>query len=205
MRMRLLFISVCLALIPLVSAAASITRPFSGQGILITRHLNPDAGKQLRLILYREPGVGRIADCSIAEIPRLSSLVAVADGEYPLAVMGKKGNWMLVAYDDAGREGWLEKARWWEYARWEDYLKGRIAHLLPGIKSDRYALHVEPYDTSTRTGDLSDGESLRVVEVRGDWMLAVAVPMGISGWLSWRDGDGRLLISVGEKINLQKH
>ena len=118
--------------------------------------------------------------------------------------MGKRGNWMLIAYDDAGREGWVEMARWWEYCPWEDFLKGRVARLLPGLKKERYSLRAGPSETSPQTSPLSGVEELRLIAVRDDWVLVIT-DSGQQGWFSWRDGDGRFQISVGEKINPQKH
>jgi len=111
---------------------------------------------------------------------------------------------MLIAYDDAGREGWVEMARWWEYCPWEDFLKGRVARLLPGLKKERYSLRAGPSETSSQTSPLSGVEELRLIAVRDDWVLVIT-DSGQQGWFSWRDGDGRFQISVGEKINPQKH
>jgi hypothetical protein len=109
--------------------------------------------------------------------------------------MGKKGNWMRIAYDDAGREGWVEMARWWDYTTWEDFLKGRSARLLPGLKKGVYALRAVPSETSLLTGPLSVREKLRLIEIRGDWALVIS-DSGLSGWLPWRDGDGRFQINL---------
>jgi hypothetical protein len=199
MAMRGAVIFLCLALTPIVVAGATQPRPFSGCGVMIIRPFNSDSpAAPAPIAFYRDPGVERIAVRSLGEIPLLSSILPPASADYPLAVMGKKGNWMLIAYDDAGREGWVEMARWWEYSPWEAFLRGRFARLLPGLKKDRYTLHAGPSETSPLKGRLSGQESLRLIEVRGDWALA-ATDSGLSGWLSWRDGDGRFQISVGEK------
>jgi hypothetical protein len=204
MAMRAAIIFLCLVLTPIALLGATLPRPFSGYGVLIIRPFNSESpGNPAKLTFYREPGVERVAVRAVNEIPTLSSILPMPAAEYPLAVMGKSGNWMLIAYDDAGREGWVEMARWWEYCPWEDFLKGRVARLLPGLEKDEYALHGSPSEASP-TGPLSGVEELRLIEVSGDWGLAVT-DSGRHGWLIWRDGDGRFRIAVGEKINPQKH
>jgi hypothetical protein len=204
MSMRAVIIFLCLALTPIAALGATQPRPFSGYGLLIIRPFNTDApANPATLTFYREPGVERIAVCAVGDIPLLTSILTPAVAEYSLAVMGKRGNWMLIAYDDAGREGWVEMARWWEYCPWEAFLKGRVARLLPGLKKERYTLQAGPSETSPQSGTLSDLEVLRLIEVRDDWALVIT-DSGRHGWLSWRDGDGRFQIAVGEKINPQK-
>jgi hypothetical protein len=199
MARSIILMSLFLALIPLLSPAAPPPRPFAGEGILIVRPFGFASSTPIEFILYREPGVGRIAERSVAEMPLLSSLVQLPDGEYPMAVMGKKGEWLRVAYDDAGREGWVKPDRWWERLKWEEFLKGRSARLLPGLKKESYLLRGEPSEASLPYGDLTGEESFEIMEVKGDWALAGVFPTGLTGWLPWRDGDGRMLISVGER------
>ena len=205
MAMRAAIFFLCLALTPVAVEGAAQPRPFSGYGVMIIRPFNTDSpADQAPITFYREPGIERIAVRAVNEIPLLSSIMRLSAVEYPLAVMGKRGNWMLIAYDDAGREGWVEMARWWEYSLWDNFLKGRVARLLPGLKKDGYILHAGPAETSPQATPLSGVEELQLIEVRGDRVLVIT-DSGLRGWFSWRDGDGRFLIAVGEKISPQKH
>jgi hypothetical protein len=180
----------------LPAAGARQFRPLSGNGVLIIRPLNPEFPVAPGPIpLYRDPGVARIAERPAGEIPRLSSILNTPAGEYPLAVMRKKGNWLLIAYDDAGREGWMEMARWWNYTSWDDFLKGRVLRLLPDLNKGVYALRSGPSATAPQTGTPPVKNSLRIIDVTDDWVLVVA-DSGQQGWLRWRDGDGRFLVSL---------
>jgi hypothetical protein len=193
---RNLLISLFLASLFLPAANAQQSRPFSGSGVVIIRPLNPASPVvPTPISFYRDPGVTRVAELPANEIPSLSSILNMPAGEYPLAVMGKKGNWLLIAYDGAGREGWVEMARWWDYVTWKDFLKGRVARLLPGLKKGSNVLRVESSTTAQQTGELSGKEGLRIIEVADDWVLVIT-DSGLSGWIAWRDGDGRFLISV---------
>jgi hypothetical protein len=205
MSIRTLLISLSLALISLPAGGAPQPRPFTGLGVVVIRPFIPERAAELAAIpLYREPGVGRIAERAAGAIPGLSPVLNLPAGTYPVAVMGKKGNWLRIAIDDAGREGWVEMARWWEYLPWDDFLKGRIARLLPGLKKGEYALRSEPGETAPQSATLSGRENLRLIEVRDDWALAVAAP-AVTGWLRWRDGDGRFQISLDGLPPLQNH
>jgi hypothetical protein len=203
--MRVLITFLCLALIPVAAEGAQQPRPYSGSGVIIIRPFSPERPVDSELIpFYRDPGVERIAERSVRGIPILSSVLNMPPGEYPLVVMAKKGSWMRIAYDDAGREGWVEMSRWWEYTPWEVFLRGRVARLLPGLKKGSCALHSRPSITDPPTRVLSEQENLVLIEVKGDWALVIT-DSGLNGWLPWRDGDGRFLISIGGKINPQKH
>jgi len=192
---RTLFIGLLLALLFLPAAGAQQFRPFSGSGVVIVRPLNPESKvAPVPIPFYSDPGVARIVERPAAGIPNLSSILKTPAGEYPLAVMEKKGNWLRIAYDDAGREGWVERARWWDYIIWEDFLKGRVARLLPGLEKGSYALRAGSSPTAPQTGALSGRESLRIIEVSDDCALVIT-GSGLSGWITWRDGDGRFLVT----------
>ncbi len=193
---RALIIFLCLQLMSLSGAVAQQIRPFSGCGVVIVRPLNPERPADMAPIpFFRDPGVARITESPIGEIPRLTSIVNTSAHEYPLAVMGKKGKWLLIAYDDAGREGWVEMARWWDYSTWDKFLKGSVARLLSGLKRNAYILRAEPAETAPQTGALAGTENLIIVEIADDWAQVVA-DSGLHGWLHWRDGDGRFQIVV---------
>jgi hypothetical protein len=160
-------------------------RPDSGCGVLA---LQPAPGE--RGILYREPGVARLAELELSRLPRLGG-----SGEYPLlAVNGRKGPWSRVVYDDAGRLGWLAALRRGRYLPWQEFLPGRSAALLPGLKRAFYTMHEAPEEGAPGRGETPRNRPLRIVRVSGDWALAEAP----AGWFRWRDGDGRLTISLAD-------
>lgn len=201
---RALLAALCLALLPFPSLAAPQPRPFTGSGMLLIRPFPPELPAGLvPIVLYREPGVGRIAELTANQLPSLDTVRGPVGGARPVAVMGKKGNWLRIAYDDAGREGWVEAARRWEYLPWDAFLPGRSARFLPGLKKGEYVLRASPIETAPQLPPLTGGESLRLIEVQDDWALA-AVDTGLRGWLRWRDRDGRFRITVGEKPTPQK-
>jgi hypothetical protein len=181
------------------------TRPVTGKGVLIIRSFNPDTSNAPPvLVFYQEPGVGRICEHPVSSIPLLSSFLSLPAGEFPVAVMGKKEEWFSFAYDNAGREGWVRLARWWDYENWDAFLKGRTVYLLPGLGQERYSLFADPSLTSAPTSTVAADLPLSVLEANGDW-LRVAPSAGPVGWVSWRDGDGRFLVRIGERIVPQKH
>ena len=54
--------------------------------------------------------------------------------------MGKKGSWLKIAYDDAGREGWLEHgARAGSTSPGRSSCPAALVRLLPGLKKGFYA------------------------------------------------------------------
>ncbi len=204
-RVATLILILGLALIPSWTASAQQARPFSGRGVVVIRPIDPQMRAAATPIpFYRDPGVGRIAEFSAARIPGLSTILDLPAGEFPLAVMAKKGSWLLIAYDDAGREGWVEMARWWDYVTWEKFLKGRAATLLPGLKKAAYTLRAAPDEAAAQIGALSALERLKIIDIVEDWANVIS-DTGLKGWLPWRDGDGRFLISIDGNAGIQKH
>ena len=86
-------------------------------------------------------------------------------------------------------------ARPWRYLTWEELLKGRAVRLLPGLRKGDCDLHGAPIESSSQRDTLSRQRSLRIVQVDGDWAL-VLVDLAVTGWVRWRDGDGRFLVAV---------
>ncbi|MBU5614308.1 SH3 domain-containing protein [Geomonas azotofigens] len=167
-------------------AALPVPRPYSGCGVLI---LKQGAGWQPEsLALYQEPGVQRVADTTPQALPRLAG----DDAEPLLAANERRGAWVRVALDEAGRQGWLAQARGWEYREWRDFLPGRTVRLLPGLKKEWYQLRLSPGGEASTLAPLSRDREVRVVEVEKEW-ARIEAP---AGWLRWRDPDGRLTVSL---------
>jgi hypothetical protein len=166
-------------------AAPLPPRPYSGCGVLM---LQPAAGpQQSPIVLYAEPGLQRVAEIEIPALPRLAG-----DKQEPLvAVSATKGGWLQLAYDDAGREGWIEPPRSWEYRTWAEFLAKRVVRVFPGMKKGLYALRGAPREGSADRGILTRDQQVRVIQIQDDWAL-LQTP---SGWFRWRDGDGRLTVS----------
>lgn len=205
MRLRILLLSLLMLQAAGPAFAIPKPRPFTGDGLLVIRPLPAVVTESCcTLPVYREPGVERIIDLETGELPSLAPAIVAREGEYGVAVTGRKGNWLQIAYDDAGREGWLEISRHWDYVPWNSYLKGRGARLLPGLKKEYYLLRGEPSPSASQLDTLSKQKSLRVIDVREDWAL-VLVDLAAYGWVRWRDGDGRFLISIDDKFDPQKH
>jgi len=174
-------------------------RPATGKGMLVMR--TSAAGGEV--VLYREPGVGRVAEKPPAKLPLLTHVVESADGDYPTAVLGKRGAWLRIAYDEAEREGWIEMERPWRYTSWEEFLPGHTVRLLPGLKKGYALLRREPVPSAAGLAPLSPELTLKVELVQGDW-LRVCFDPKTSGWLRWRDENGRFLVSLPADNGQQK-
>jgi hypothetical protein len=170
----------------LAEAAPLPLRPCAGIGVLALR---PQPGEEkVGAPLYREPGVERLGVAEGGSLPRLAGTAQ----EPLVAVAARKGDWALVAFDDAGREGWIAVSRWWSYRSWEDFLPGRRVFVLPGLRKGWYAVKGEPGERGADRAWLAREQGVVVRRIEGDWMLLEAP----SGWFRWRDGDGRLTISL---------
>lgn len=190
---RAFTVCLLLALLPLPLHGAPKPRPFSGSALLIIRPFPAEAGT-VRLRLYEEPGVGRMAELEPGKLPGLEPVVIAPAGEYAVAVVARRGEWLRLAYDEAGREGWVRMERSWLYLPWESFLEGRTARFLPGLKHYCHLLRREDSDSAPVAGTVPRESGFMVVRVRGEWAQVVAP--AVRGWLRWRDEDGRFLIAV---------
>lgn len=186
-------------LIVLLVATASIAapgappkmRPYSGIGILLL----PVAGDDLKepFPLYEEPGLSRLGSLNTGKIPRYDWIFGESTAMTPLIVTGRKGPWLRVAYDDAGREAWLNPLRQDVFQSWDFFLKDHVSRLLPGLQKKYYQLYQHP--DRTALAPLTASQFLKVLRLENDWAMVLSDQNSL-GWLRWRDEDGRLLIGV---------
>ena len=185
MRPLFLFLLLLSLVVPAAAAAPPRPRPFSGSGVILAAA--PESAGAGTLLLYQEPGLLRLAELEAGKLPRLAG----SDNDPLLAVTARKGRWTRIAYDDAGREGWLEAPRSWHYLPWEEFLPGRSVRILPGMKKGFYAVVGEPSEKGAPAGTVLRDQEVRVLRVEGEWARLEAP----SGWFRWRDADGRLTVS----------
>lgn len=194
------FMRIIVALLLVTAGAASSLgappppRPDTGIGILVVSAF-PGMTASPELILYREPGVGRIAGKSAASFPHLAQLLRAQPGDYPLVVTARKGMWLEVIHDDAGRAAWVEPRRAWPFVPWDEILKGKGARLLRGLKKPYYVVVDEGGKVVPDLEPLTPERGFRIIEVEGD-RIRVIIDLAAMGWLRWRDEDGRLLITL---------
>lgn len=169
-------------------------RPDTGIGTLVVSAF-PGAAAPPELILYREPGVGRIVEKSAASFPHLAIPLKAQPGEYPLVVTTRRGVWLEVIHDDAGRTAWLEPRRAWPFVPWDGILKGKGARLLRGLKKPYYVVADEGGKAVPVLEPLTPERGFRIIAVEGD-RIQVLLDLTVMGWLQWRDEDGRLLITL---------
>ncbi len=193
-RKIILFVLLTLFVPAAVAAAPPPPRPDTGIGALLVRAA-PGVTTPPLLVLYREPGIGRITEKSVTSCPSLAFILKTPAGEFPLVVTALKDGWMKVIYDDAGRAAWVEPSRRWPYLRWEEFLKGKQAALLRGLKKSYYVPRSGPDESAPEMEPLTPERRLRILEVTGD-RIRVLVDLTAIGWLRWRDEDGRFLITL---------
>jgi hypothetical protein len=194
MRVPTLFLIILLLAVYTAFAAPSAPpkmRPYSGIGMLML----PVAGNGLTdsLPLYEEPGLSRLGSLNPNRIPRYDWIFGAISSAAPLIVTGRKGPWLRVAYDDAGREAWLNPARPGAFQSWDFFLKDHVSRLLPGLQKKYYQLYEQP--GRKVLAPLVPGQFLKVLRLENDWAMVLSDQNSL-GWLRWRDDDGRLLIGV---------
>lgn len=169
-------------------------RPYAGIGVLT---LAPDTGGEAageKLAVYRDPGLVRIAGQELARLPRYEPVFSSGPAPAPLIVSARRGEWLRVAFDEAGREGWVRSSRRDSYLPWEGFLKLWPCRMLPGLRKGFYQLHRIPANGALEQ-PLTPRQLFKVLRVEGDWVMAVLSEQSRMGWLRWRDEDGRLLVS----------
>lgn len=175
-------------------AAPPKVRPYSGIGILMLKSVAPDADTREPLQLYEEPAISRLGALNAGRIPPYEWIFGPAGSALPLVVMARKGEWLRVAYDDAGREAWLNPRRQATFQPWELFFKGQAGRLLPGLQKRYYQIFQHPGKGALAS--VTPKQLFRVVKLENDWALVMSGQNGL-GWLRWRDEDGRLLLGLG--------
>jgi hypothetical protein len=165
--------------------------PLAGKGIVIL----PASSSSAELVLYELPGIRLIGNIRQKELPALAPFVKVKSNETALAVMSVREGWLRIVQDTSGREAWVALNDGWNYKPWERYLAGRTIRLVPGLKEPLYRFRSTPTEKGEQSGAATPGFPLQVQAVRGDWVEVITAGQA-PGWLRWRDGDGRLLVTV---------
>ncbi len=177
-------------------------RPYAGIGVLVlaigsgTEDEQPEPFR-----LYQEPAIARIGDLKVSGVPPYEWIFGVNSQTVPLIVTARKGNWLRVNYDDAGREAWLSQGRRGAFQPWDLFLKRQSAHLLPGLQKKFYGLFQQPGTGTLAT--LTPKQFFRVLRLDNDWAMVV-LDQSTLGWLRWRDEDGRLLLGLERTVSNQK-
>jgi hypothetical protein len=169
-------------------------RPYTGIGILMIPVAADDQNGPLTL--YEEPGLSRLDSLNPGRIPRYDWIFGTPSATAPLIVTGRKGPWLRVAYDDAGREAWLNQARPGAFQPWDFFLKDHVSRMLPGLQKRYYQLYRQP--GKAVLAPLTARQFLKVLRLENDWAMVLS-DQNLLGWLRWRDEDGRLLIGISSE------
>lgn len=175
------------------SQAAPKMRPYSGIGVLQISSV----GVTDALQLYADPGVARCCKIETSAITHLNSWLFGNDQPPSLLVTARKGEWLEVEHDDAGRTGWIMQERRWSYTPWEQYLKGKLILFLRNSPKNQIQVVARPgisKGVSTTTK-----QPMKVIMAQGDWAY-ILLDQTNAGWIRWRDADGRLLIGFESSL-----
>jgi len=187
--------TVAMLLFAAIVCAASSTppkiRPYSGIGVYVLQESNSEHTEPLHL--YAEPGLSRQNSLNPDKLSGYSWIFGSSRSSIPLIVMGRKGAWIRVVYDDAGREAWLNPVRSGSYQSWEHFFKSQVASLLPGLQKKYLQLYQKP--GGTVLASLRPRQFFKVLRIENDWAMILSDQSSL-GWLRWRDEDSRLLIAV---------
>lgn len=187
------------ALFALSAAAAPVPfsnprmRPYSGIGVLLVQIENRDDEKlSIPFALYEEPAVSRFGSRGLGDFPRHEWIFGKNNLVAPLFVMARKGEWVRIVFDDAGREAWLDMPDYSAFMPWEDFLKGRQIQMLPGLQKKYYQAFKRP---GSATAYQIQRHAMKVIRVDGDWAMVISGLHSLY-WVRWRDEDGRMLVAV---------
>lgn len=168
-------------------------RPYSGIGILQI----PDNSQLSEILTYEEPGIKRMPPTSLATAKELTGWLLEARGlTVSLLVTAARGGWLRVELDDSGRQGWLRPERTWHFSSWEVFLKGKTIRFLRNSPKKHLQLHDKP--EGKLIGNLSEKPLMKVIIASGDWAYVI-IGDADSGWIRWRETDGRLLTAVEQQ------
>jgi len=194
MKVLTLFVILLVCTVCAVAAASSPIqkmRPYAGIGILLLPANGIDPADPL--LLYEEPALARLGELNKAKIPVYDWMFGPSP-DHTLIVMARKGAWMRVVYDDAGREAWLKPPRQVPFQSWELFFKRQVSRLLPGLQKKYYQSFQQP--DGVPVDILSPRQPFKVLRLENDWAMILMIDQNSLDWLRWRDEDGRLLIGI---------
>lgn len=168
-------------------------RPYSGIGVALLPGTVAGQEAPRPLYLYREPGLSRLGTATVTALPGNEWIFGKQSGQILLIVTARKGNWLKVCYDDAGREAWINTLGKDYFQPWDLFFKSRFSRMLPGLRKQYYQLYQRPEQNPGAA--LTPKQPFRVLRLEHDWVM-VLPDQAIIGWLRWRDEDGRLTIGL---------
>jgi hypothetical protein len=183
-----------LLIVSTVSAAPAALpkmRPYTGIGVLLLPTTAMSSSEPLPL--YEAPALSRLGELQGSKAPAFEWIFGASPAVRPVIVMARKGTWLRVAYDDAGREGWLNPTRQMNFQAWDLFFKGNVSRMLPGLQKKYYQLYQQPDYQPLLS--VTAQQQFKVLQLENDWAM-VLLDQSTLGWLRWRDEDGRLVIGV---------
>jgi len=176
------------------AAASPRMRPYTGIGLAVFSQSSSAQNQELHLPMYEEPGLLRIGMLTTTRLSGNEWIFGLQEGIPPLVVSARKGDWLRVYYDDAGREAWINPQNKGRFQSWDQYLRLQTGRMLPGLQPHYYQLQQQPGGKLLAT--LTPKQMFKVLKLGNNWGM-VLTDQGQIGWLRWRDNDGRLLLGVG--------
>ena len=177
------------------AATPPLMRPYAGIGLLVFPTGNPAEQQNLQLQLYGDPGLLRIKLLNSSALPGNERIFDTRVESAPLIVSARKGEWLQVFFDDAGREGWINPNDKGHFQSWEEYLKQHTCRMLPGLQALYYRLLQKP--DGAQIAVMTPKQVFKVLKLDNSWGM-VLTDKGQMGWLRWRDNDGRLTVGTGQ-------
>lgn len=169
-------------------------RPYAGIGVVIFSNIGRVQSTELQLPMYEEPGLSRVGILNNSRISGNEWVFGLYSATSPLIVSTRKGDWLRVFYDDAGREAWIEPQNKGQFQSWEHFLKMRPGHVLAGLPVQFYQLLQKPGGKLLAT--MTPKLAFKIVKVEQGWGMVLTEQSQL-GWLRWRDNDGRLTVGFG--------
>jgi hypothetical protein len=149
----------------------------------------------VQLQLYEEPGVVRLRVLTSSSLPGNEWIFGSSNATPPLIVSARKGEWLRIFFDDAGREAWINPGNKGHFQTWEQYLKLHSGRMLPALQAQFYQLRQQPGGKQFAT--LAPKQPFKVLKLENLWAL-VLTDSGQIGWVRWCDDDGRLTVGTGK-------
>lgn len=170
-------------------------RPYTGIGLVVFSQSGSTPDRDLQISLYEEPGLSRVGVLNSSLLSGNEWIFGTPKGSTPLIVSARKGDWLRIYYDDAGREAWIDPQYKGHFLSWEQFLKLQSGRMLPGLQPQYYQLLQQP--GGRQLALLTPKQLFKVLKLDNAWGMVLTDRYQI-GWVRWRDDDGRLVIGTGK-------